>query len=219
MSIINIKNLEIKYNEHIALKNINLTINKNEFICLVGKNGSGKSTLLKAIANLNKKYSGEIVYTVSRSEISYLAQNNMTDIDFPATAKEIIMTGIQKHGFKLFYNKIDETEFKEIVKKLKIEGLINKKIGDLSGGQRQRVLLARTLIGKPKILILDEPCSGLDKASIKTFYKTLDELHQKGEITIIMATHDLDDLSNDKIRVVALDQEIVFDGKIEEYSN
>ena len=120
MNIINIKNLEIKYNEHIALKNINLKINKNEYICLVGKNGSGKSTLIKAISGLNKKYSGEIEYLIPRSEISYLAQNNMTDIDFPATAKEIIMTGIQKRVLKPFYNKTDEEEFKEIIAKLKI---------------------------------------------------------------------------------------------------
>ena len=219
MSIINIKNLEIKYNEHIALKNINLKIDENEYICLVGKNGSGKSTLIKAISNLNKKYSGEIEYSIPRSEISYLAQNNMTDIDFPATAKEIIMTGIQKHGLKPFYNKADEKEFKEIIAKLKIEDLINKKIGDLSGGQRQRVLLARTLIGKPKVLILDEPCSGLDKASIKIFYDILDELYKSGKITIIMATHDLDELTNNKIRVIALDQEVIFDGNIGEYIN
>ena len=216
MNIIEVKNLNVKYNEHIALKNINMTVKEKEYICLVGKNGSGKSTLLKTITGLIKKESGTVEFKITRGDGSYLAQNNLTDISFPATAKEIIMTGTQKHGIKPFYTKKDEEKLKEVVKELKIENLLNKKIGDLSGGQRQRVLLARTLIGDPKVLLLDEPCSGLDKTTIQTFYKILDELYAKGDITIIMATHDLDEIHNPNIRVIELDQEIIFDGSIKE---
>ena len=216
MNIIEVKNLNVKYNEHIALKNINMTVKEKEYICLVGKNGSGKSTLLKTITWLIKKESGKVEFKINRVDVSYLAQNNLTDISFPATAKEIIMTGTQKHGIKPFYTKKDEEKLKEVVKELKIENLLNKKIGDLSGGQRQRVLLARTLIGDPKVLLLDEPCSGLDKTTIQTFYKILDELYAKGDITIIMATHDLDEIHNPNIRVIELDQEIIFDGSIKE---
>ena len=208
MNIIEVKNLNVKYNEHIALKNINMTVKEKEYICLVGKNGSGK--------RLIKKESGKVEFKINRGDVSYLAQNNLTDISFPATAKEIIMTGTQKHGIKPFYTKKDEEKLKEVVKELKIENLLNKKIGDLSGGQRQRVLLARTLIGDPKVLLLDEPCSGLDKTTIQTFYKILDELYAKGDITIIMATHDLDEIHNPNIRVIELDQEIIFDGSIKE---
>lgn len=216
MNIIEVKNLNVKYNEHIALKNINMTVKEKEYICLVGKNGSGKSTLLKTITGLIKKESGKVEFKINRRDVSYLAQNNLTDISFPATAKEIIMTGTQKHGIKPFYTKKDEERLKEVAKELKIENLLNKKIGDLSGGQRQRVLLARTLIGDPKVLLLDEPCSGLDKTTIRTFYKILDELYAKGDITIIMATHDLDEIHNPNIRVIELDQEIIFDGSIKE---
>ena len=216
MNIIEVKNLNVKYNEHIALENINMTVKEKEYICLVGKNGSGKSTLLKTITGLIKKESGKVEFKINRGDVSYLAQNNLTDISFPATAKEIIMTGTQKHGIKPFYTKKDEEKLKEVVKELKIENLLNKKIGDLSGGQRQRVLLARTLIGDPKVLLLDEPCSGLDKTTIQTFYKILDELYAKGDITIIMATHDLDEIHNPNIRVIELDQEIIFDGSIKE---
>ena len=98
----------------------------------------------------------------------------------------------------------------------KFDTLISEGGNNLSGGQRQRVLLARTLIGDPKVLLLDEPCSGLDKTTIQTFYKILDELYAKGDITIIMATHDLDEIHNPNIRVIELDQEIIFDGSIKE---
>ena len=216
MEVIKISQLNAKYNEHLAIKNINLNINSHEYLCLVGKNGSGKSTLLKAITGLIKKDSGNIEFKINKSDVAYLAQNNMTDENFPATAKEI-MTGNQKHHIKPFYTKANEEAFKNIVKKLKIENITNKKIGDLSGGQRQRVLLARTLISNPKILLLDEPCSGLDSSTIKTFYNILDELYLTTDITIIMATHDLQNLSNPNIRIVSLEQEIIFDGNIQEY--
>ena len=213
MEILEVKNLSVKYNEHFALKNVSFKVNEKEYICLVGKNGSGKSTLLKTISGLIKKDSGDIDLKISRAEVSYLAQNNMNDIDFPATAKEIILTGVQKHGIKPFYTKEDE----KVAKDLKIEDLLHKKIGDLSGGQRQRVLLARTLIGNPKVLLLDEPCSGLDISTIKNFYKILDELYEKSDITIIMATHDLDEIHNKSIRVIALEQKVVFNGNIKDY--
>lgn len=217
MEILNVKNLSVKYNEHYAIKDVSFKVNEKEYICLVGKNGSGKSTLLKTISGLVKKDFGDIELKIDRAEVSYLAQNNMNDINFPATAKEIILTGVQKHGINPFYTKDDEKSLEKIAKELKIEDLLNKKIGDLSGGQRQRVLLARTLIGKPKVLLLDEPCSGLDITTIKNFYNILDELYEKSNITIIMATHDLDEIHNDNIRVIALDQKIVFDDNIKKY--
>lgn len=217
MSILDVKNLSVKYNDHYAIKDVNFSVNEGEYICLVGKNGSGKSTLLKAITKLIKKESGDIEFKISKDEVSYLAQNNMVDISFPATAKEIILTGVQKHGVKPFYTKHDEKKLNEVVKKLKIENILHKKIGDLSGGQRQRVLLARTLISNPKLLLLDEPCSGLDVQTIRTFYSILDELFENDNITIIMATHDLDEIKNDKIRVIAIDEKVVFDGGISEF--
>lgn len=217
MDILEVKNLSVKYNEHFALKDVSFKVKDKEYICLVGKNGSGKSTLLKTISGLVKKDSGDIELKISRAEVSYLAQNNMNDINFPATAKEIILTGVQKHGIKPFYTKEDEKALERVIKDLKIEDLLHKRIGDLSGGQRQRVLLARTLIGSPKVLLLDEPCSGLDVSTIKNFYRILDELYEKSDITIIMATHDLDEIQNKSIRVIALEQSVVFDGNIRDY--
>lgn len=216
--ILEVKNLNVYYNGHNALKNISLNVNENEYLCLVGKNGSGKSTFLRTITGLIKQDSGEIQFHIDKSDIGYLAQVSMIDSKFPATTKEVIMSGCQRHRVKPFYSKEDHEEFEKICSLLKIDSFVNKKIGDLSGGQRQRVLLARTLIGKPKLLLLDEPCNGLDSESINKFYEILDDLTKNTDITIIMATHDLDEIDNKKVRVICLEQEVIFDGSIDEYN-
>ncbi len=190
---------------------------KGEYICLVGENGSGKSTLIKTIVGLNKKDSGQIIKNIEAEKISYLAQNNMIDLKFPATAKEIIMTGVQKHKFLPFYRKEDYRKYEEICNLLNINSLSNRQIGDLSGGQRQRVMLARALIRKPELLILDEPCSGLDVNITKEFYNILNKLNKEQGLTIIMATHDLDEVENDDVRVISLATDIKFDGKIKDW--
>lgn len=217
MSILEVKNLSTSYNGHTALENINFLINEGEYVCLVGENGSGKSTLIKTIVGLHKKDSGEIILHEKLEDVSYLAQNNLTDLDFPATAKEIIMTGVQKHKVLPFYKKEDYKNFEEISNLLKIKDFVNKKIGDLSGGQRQRIMLARALIRKPKMIILDEPFSGLDIKITKELYEMLNELNKTQKMTIIMATHDLDELDNENIRVIALSKTIKFDGNIKNW--
>ena len=217
MSLIDIKNLHVSYNGHTALENINFSINEGEYVCLVGENGSGKSTLVKTIVGLQKKDSGEIILNEAPENISYLAQNNLTDLDFPATAKEIIMTGVQRHKALPFYSKEDYKNFNEICELLKISGFINKRIGDLSGGQRQRIMLARALIRKPKILILDEPCSGLDVNITEELNEMLTKLNKEQKQTIIMATHDLDEMKQEDVRVICLAKTVKFDGNIKDW--
>ncbi len=214
MNIIEIKNLTTTYNGHTAIKDISFNVKKGEYICLIGANGSGKSTLIKTIVGLNKKDSGEIVKNITPDKISYLAQNNLTDIDFPAIGKEIIMTGVQKRKSLPFYKKEDYQNFNEVCKLLDIDSIINKQISDLSGGQRQRIMLARALIRKPELLILDEPCSGLDVNITKEFYEILNKLNKEQGLTIIMATHDLDEVKSSDVRVICLATTIKFDGDI-----
>ena len=114
MSIIEVKNLSASYNNHDAIKDVNFTINEGEYICLVGENGSGKSTLIKTLIGLHKKDSGEININIDDDKIGYVAQNNMKDLTFPATAKEIIMTGVQRHGKLPFYRKRDWEMFDKV---------------------------------------------------------------------------------------------------------
>ena len=215
MSILEVKNLTVSYSNHTALENINFKINIGEYVCLVGENGSGKSTLVKTLVGLLKPDEGEVSLSIKLDEVSYLSQTNLKDLDFPATAREIIMSGTQKHGKLPFYTLEDKVLYNDVIKKLKIEDIVNRRIGDLSGGQKQRILIARALIRKPKLLILDEPATGLDSNITKELYKILDTENKENKTTIIMATHDLDEINNNKLRIIELSKKIKYDGKIE----
>lgn len=218
MNILEIKDLSASYDgKHDAIKDVNINVKKGEYICLVGENGSGKSTLIKTIVGLQKKDSGEIIKNIDDDKISYLAQNNMTDLNFPATAKEIIMTGVQRHKKLPFYTKKDWDLFDKVCKMLDIKSIINNQIGNLSGGQRQRVLLARAIIREPELIILDEPCSGLDVNITRDLYMILSKLHTENNMTIIMATHDLEDIKNLDVRVICMATIVKYDGKIEDW--
>ena len=211
MNLVEIKNVKVTYNGHTAIKDISFNVKQGEYICLIGENGSGKSTLIKTIVGLNKKDSGEIILNIDSDKISYLEQNNLSDINFPATAKEIILTGVQKNRKKLFYSKDDYNKFDDICELLGIKEIVNKQISEMSGGQRQRVMLARALIREPELLILDEPCSGLDVNITKDFYELLDKLNKEKNLTIIMATHDLDEIKSKSVRIIKLATTIISD--------
>lgn len=215
MTILEVENIKVSYSNHIALENINFKIEEGEYVCLVGENGSGKSTLIKTIVGLLKQEEGKVGLNISLDEVSYLSQTNLKDLNFPATSKEIIMSGVQKHGKFPFYTKKDKDIYARVIKQLKIEDIQYKRIGDLSGGQKQRVLIARALIREPKLLILDEPATGLDYNITKELYKILENQNKENKMTIIMATHDLDEIQEIKPRIIYLAKTIKYDGTFE----
>ncbi len=217
MTVLEVENLKVSYSNHTALENINLKINEGDYVCLVGENGSGKSTLVKTIVGLLKPDEGNVFLNISLNEVAYLSQMNLKDLDFPATAKEIIMSGTQKHGKFPFYTKKDKDTYEKVIKQLKIEELQNKRIGDLSGGQKQRILIARALIREPKLLILDEPATGLDYNITKELYKILENQNKENKMTIVMATHDLDELNEIKPRIIYLAKTVKYDGDLESW--
>ncbi len=223
MNIVEISNLTASYNLHVAVEKVSLNIKEKEFVCLVGENGSGKSTIIKSIVGLHKQDKGTVKVKVDLSQMAYLEQLNMKELDFPGSAKEIIMTGLQKNKGKLFYSKEDYELFDEVCNMLHIKNIVNKRIGDLSGGQRQRIMLARAMITKPKLLILDEPCSGLDKKISDKLYDILLDINKEYGTTVIMSIHNVEELNkinkdkNVDIRVIHISKEIKFDGKINDW--
>ncbi len=188
--ILKLNNICVSYGSLSVLKNISLSINSGEVVFIMGENGSGKSTLMKVIAGLIRISSGSLI---RNAKISYVPQIESADRNFPATVYEIILTGLQRPK-KLFYDLDDKNNANEIINILGLNDLRDREIKNLSGGQFQRVLLARALCGKPELLLLDEPCAGLDVETHKNFYDTLKKLNLNGT-AIIIVTHDESDLN------------------------
>ena len=219
MSLIDIKNLSLGYDGNIVLKNINLKIEENAFLCVVGPNGSGKSTLIKGILGLIKPISGTITFNnLKQNFIGYMPQETKVDSNFPASVLEIVLSGtLNKKSRSLFYTKEDKKLAIKNLKILGIENLKNKHFSELSGGQRQKVLLARSLCATSKLLILDEPSNNLDSKSKKNLYDILKDLNKNYNITIIMITHDLDHNNLIGNKILSLREDDIFYGTTEDF--
>lgn len=219
MRLLEVNNLSVSYKtgykSNVALNNVNLEVNSGEYVFVIGDNGTGKSTLLKCILGLIKEKKGSINLNCKSDEISYIPQLNTIPLEFPATVFEIVLTGTQKSGFSFpFYKKSDKIAAQKAICDVGLENFVNRRIGELSGGQRQRVLLARALCKKPKLLISDEPCTGLDKKTTDDFYNILNNFNKKNNTTIIMVSHDLVNLKKYATRVIKLENKVVFDGNV-----
>ena len=219
MSLIDIKNLTLGYDKHIVLKNINFSIEENDFICVVGPNGSGKSTLIKGILGLIKPIKGKVVYNnLKQNFIGYMPQETKVDSNFPASVMEIVLSGtLNSLGLKSFYKKESKEEALSNLKLLGIEKLKDRSFCDLSGGQRQKVLLARSLCATSKLLILDEPSNNLDSKSKRELYETIIDLNKNHGITIIMITHDLDHDNLIGNKILSLREDNFFFGSVDEF--
>lgn len=195
MAQITCKNLTLGYENRAIQENLNFSINAGDYLCIVGENGSGKSTLMKTLLHLQPPISGtiELGDGLRKNEIGYLPQQTLVQRDFPASVKEIVLSGCQGHcGLRPFYNKEEKETARKAMEKMMILELQNRCYRELSGGQQQRVLLARALCAAKKILLLDEPVSGLDPRVTAEMYQLIQDLNKKDEITIIMISHDIE---------------------------
>lgn len=188
--MIKVKNLMHYYNNDKALENINLEINKGEFVCLVGESGSGKSTLLSIISTLLKPTKGELFFeNLNYKNIKDIDDFRKTNIGFIFQFHYLINYLTVKENIKIANEKATENEINNLLKILRIENLSNKYPNEISGGQRQRVAIARALINKPKVIIADEPTGNLDSKNSLNVFEIFKKL-SKEQITIIVATHD-----------------------------
>ena len=193
MSLLEIKELSSGYDGEIIINGLNFSVNRGDYLCIVGENGSGKSTLMKTLLNLNAPMKGSITYGdgLHKNEIGYLPQQTVVQRDFPASVREIVLSGCQaRSGLRPFYNKEEKKLAEENMRRLGISDLAARCYRDLSGGQQQRVLLARALCATRTILLLDEPVSGPDPIVTAGMYDLIKELNDDG-ITIIMVSHDI----------------------------
>ena len=198
MSLLSFENISIGYDNNPILENLNFSVEQGDYLAILGENGAGKSTLLKTMLGLIKPLDGKIVFDagVKKTEIGYLPQQTVVQRDFPASVWEIVISGcLAKDGIRPFYSKEDRALAEANIKKLGLEDLKKRCYRELSGGQQQRVLLARALCSSNKVLVLDEPVTGLDPKVTMQLYELIDSLNKEG-ITIIMISHDLQALKH-----------------------
>lgn len=193
MALLKIKDLAIGYESRAVAQGLDFTVNAGDYLCIVGENGSGKTTLMKTLLGLEPAVGGviEVGDGLKKNEIGYLPQQTVVQKDFPASVREIVLSGCQgRMGLRPFYSSAEKKLANENMERMAIMDLADRSYRDLSGGQQQRVLLARALCATRKVLLLDEPVSGLDPKVASEMYSLIEELNKEG-VTIIMISHDI----------------------------
>lgn len=221
MAQITCRDLSIGYDGRAIRNHINFSLHKGNYLCVIGENGSGKSTLMKTLLHLLPPVSGSVLLGdgLGSNEIGYLPQQTVIQKDFPASVREIVLSGCQNHcGIRPFYNKEEKRLSEEMMDKLQITHFRNRCYRELSGGQQQRVLLARALCATKKILLLDEPVSGLDPKVTEEMYRLIEQLNHVDQITIIMISHDIREAVKYVSHVMYLGEDIFY-GTKQEYEN
>ena len=185
--------LAVGYSGKPLCNGFDLEINNGDYICIVGENGAGKSTLIKTLVGLIPAINGKVLLRgdIDKSDIGYLPQQREMQKDFPASVWEVVLSGcLDRLGFKPFYGHKERKLAADAIRELDLEDIKNESFRELSGGQRQRVLLARAIAGSKKVLVLDEPITGLDPVAAAHLYQLLNRLNQNGT-TIITISHDI----------------------------
>lgn len=191
--IIELQDVKVSYDRSPVLDGVSLRVDEGDFIAITGPNGGGKTTLLRVILKLLKLSSGNVVYrfngkNVDTLPIGYLPQKNTIDLRFPVTVNDVIASGLLS-GFKQKITKENKAKIEEIIELVGVGDFRNKSIGELSGGQLQRTLLGRALISQPKVLVLDEPLSYVDKNFEHQIYSIIEELSK--HTTIVLVSHEM----------------------------
>ncbi len=186
--------LTASYDGMKVLSGLSFSIKEGDYLCILGENGSGKSTLVKCLLGIKAADSGKIIMGdgLKSTDIGYLPQHTNLQNGFPATVSEVVISGcLGRRGFRPFYSSKEKAIAQQAMERLGIAELASRSCRELSGGQQQRMLLARAMCAAKKLLLLDEPVTGLDPAASAEMYELIAELNQKDKMTIIMVSHDV----------------------------
>ena len=198
MKIVDVDHLSFEYGNRRVLHNLNFSIRQGDYAVLTGENGSGKSTLMKVLSGELESAKGRVVIAGSdsltaalhRIRIGYMPQNGTSrNAFFPATVEEIMETGMYHPFWKKWAVKDKKERICRTLDEMGMKDALNRRIGELSGGQQQRVMLARVLISKPQLLLLDEPAVGVDQESLRQLAAVLKRRNQEEAMTIFLITH------------------------------
>lgn len=214
------RDVSLGYEGQTVLSHLDLIIRDGDYLCIVGDNGSGKSTLLRGLLGLLAPQAGEILRApeLERGAVGYLPQQTRAQRDFPATVFEVALSGcLNQKGSRFFYTRAQKSQALMNLGKLGVLEWKDKCYRELSGGQQQRVLLARALCAAGRLLILDEPITGLDPAAAQDLYKTLDYLNRTEHMAIVMVTHDLAPALRSAKTVFHIGQRGTFLGTVADY--
>ncbi|MGI0025599.1 MAG: metal ABC transporter ATP-binding protein [Nitrososphaera sp.] len=217
MHVVELDRVSYAYSGNVVLDNISFSISEGDLLGIIGPNGAGKTTLFSCMLGLLSDYTGAIrmfEQDIRRNarvfkSIGYIPQRKAIDPNFPATVEEIVSLGMN-----------GEVSREKIVNALEIVGLgaqSEKRIGEISGGQQQRVLIAKAIVNDPRLLILDEPATGIDVETQNKFYALLKKLNQDNKITIIWASHDLDAVNRLASSVACINRSMFFHGETREF--
>ena len=210
--------LSLGYDAHEIVRDLSFSVQAGDYLCIVGENGAGKTTLMKTLLGLHAPISGT-VHTgdgMKPNEIGFLPPQTLAQRDFPASVREVVLSGCQgRCGLRPYYKKAEKRLAEECMKRMGLGGLARHSYRELSGGQQQRVLLARALCATQKLLLLDEPVSGLDPKAAETMYELIEKLNGEG-VTVLMISHDVRSVVKSASHILHMGETIFF-GTKEEY--
>jgi len=209
-TIIDIKNITAKYSQKIALENASLKVLNDDYLGIIGPNGGGKTTLMKIILGMMKPDSGSVTFyrngeKTDNINMGYLPQYTDIDRKFPISVYDVILSGLKKKLFKK-YTKEQLNQVQQTIIEMELEELQHNHIGTLSGGQLQRVLLARAIVSKPEVLILDEPNTYIDKRFQEQMYEMLNDINKY--CAIIIVSHDIAEIMNNVKHIACVNKSL-----------
>ena len=219
MALIRLNNATVSYEGDLAAENVSFSVEKGDYLVILGENGSGKSTVMKAMLGLVKLKSGEVIHSdgLKKNGVGYLPQQTRIQRYFPASVEEVVQSGVvNRLGRRLFPGREEKQRARQQMERLEIWEMRKRPYRALSGGQQQRVLLARALCATDSLLLLDEPVTGLDPETTAEMYEIIRNINRQG-VAIVTVSHDVGQALRDAKHVLVMERTVRFYGETEAY--